>query len=129
MSGTNNSPNRIVGSIDTPIPMSDSRARCKICGRLEEVTRIAILDDDCDPYAPFEAKKVLWVCQDHFESLCNSKEYYVRELPSEKLELGHSAREEVHDETGDYVTIYEDESDTEWFTAPEDLELNLKKER
>ena len=132
MKQSDNIPNVVALRKKGTVQMShqgDVTHKCKFCGEDKGSICVGIFNKDAEDDAEIDPKKVLWLCEDHYEKLIKSKEYRVRELPQEERELGHSSREEIDDNGEQYVTILEPENENKWLKVPDTLETDLKNNR
>lgn len=107
----------------------EAKRECKFCGESDGATHVAILKKGAELSDDSEPKEFLWLCENHFKALSESREYRVRELPEVEGELAHSSREEISEDGEDYITILEPENENKWLKVPDTLETELKEER
>lgn len=129
---TDNTPTVILTDKSPPTSMSQREEytpKCKFCGDAEDLNLTAILTRDADDADELDPKKVLWLCDKHYEGLIKSEEYRIRELPRRGVELGHSSREKISEGDDEFVVILEPENENKWLKAPDNLEIDLTETR
>lgn len=129
MTQTDNTPTVLVPKKGTQMSTQDGEPqnKCKVCGTEKNLTHVAIRDED-EELADVPDKRIIWLCENDYEAITQSREYSVRELPDD-VEIDHDSHEEIEEFGENFVVILEEGNENKWLKVPDDLETDLSEER